>query len=133
MLTQVEIKTTAFPALPDESELINPGRFGKRLAEHLSRELEAQGYDAQDLVAEDWGWMLPLANAEFPLWLGIGNVDDSMDQMLVFIEPSSPTVRKLPFFWRSIDTTQVVDLLQQSVDRILRSHAEISNVQWTTQ
>ena len=35
ILTHVEFRSDAFPADPDEDELINPGRFGRKLAVFL--------------------------------------------------------------------------------------------------
>jgi hypothetical protein len=39
----VEFERSDFPPYPDEEEEINPGRFGKRLAEFLSLKLPAAG------------------------------------------------------------------------------------------
>lgn len=55
MLSHAEFSSTAFPAYPGEENEINPGRFGKRLAEFLKAKLEASGTSTKDLAMEDWG------------------------------------------------------------------------------
>jgi hypothetical protein len=44
MQTHLEFRSTEFPAYPHEEE-INPGRFGKRLAEFLVAQLPRAGFD----------------------------------------------------------------------------------------
>jgi hypothetical protein len=101
MLTHVEFRSSAFPAYPSEEEQINPGRFGKRLAEYLVGALASAGESVDEPIPEDWGWVVPLSNAEFRLWIGVGNYEEYSDGFLCFIEPSKEYVRKL---FRKIST-----------------------------
>jgi hypothetical protein len=72
---------------------INPGRFGKRLAEYLSAELGRRGERVGELFAEDWGWVVPIENVGFDLWIGVGNYEEYPDGFLCFIEPHTEHVR----------------------------------------
>jgi hypothetical protein len=46
MKTHLEFTSTAFPAYPGEDKDINPGIFGKRLAEFLAEGLRKKGLQA---------------------------------------------------------------------------------------
>ncbi len=127
MRTHVEFRSDNFPALPEEDELINPGRWGKKLADYLHAELAKRGFTGKDPFAEDWGWVVPLSNPEFPLWIGCGNYEEFPDGFLCFIEPSKPAISKL---FRKIDTTERVGALADCLDKILHDHSGIYGIRW---
>ena len=55
MKTQVEFRSDKFPPYDGEEEQINPGLWGKRLAEYLQENLTHQGLKVTSIGAEDWG------------------------------------------------------------------------------
>ena len=73
MRTHIEFRTAKFPPHDDEGAKVNPGRYGKRLAEYLKTHLTEQGVECADIYPEDWGWAIPIKNDAFPLWVGCGN------------------------------------------------------------
>ena len=127
MRTHVEFRSDAFPAQPGEEEQINPGRWGKALADYLRAALNSHGLLGGEPYAEDWGWAVPLDNDEFPLWIGCGNYEEYSDGFLCFIEPSRPFVRKL---FRKIDTTARIEEVAAVVDRALSDHPGIHDLRW---
>ena len=129
MKTHVRFQSGKFPPYEYEDEQINPSCFGKRLAEFLAQRLPGQGIEVEDLIAEDWGWIVPIRNPAFRLWVGVANMDGFEDQFLGFIEPHKPSVRR---FFRKIDTTERVGALQGAMDKILLSDPGIKNVNWST-
>jgi hypothetical protein len=60
MKTQVEFRSSKFPPYDGEEEEINPGLWGKRLAEYLVHKLAEKGIKSEEMVAEDWGWYVPI-------------------------------------------------------------------------
>ena len=70
---------------------------------------------------------MPIANPEFPLWVGCGNYEEYPDGFLCFIEPRTPSVRRL---FRKIDTTATVARVAAALDQALRSHADVHDVRW---
>src|SRR5690606_24640503 len=64
MLTHVEFRSSAFPPYESEFDEINPGRYGKRLAEYLAAGLRREGEIVGEPGAEDWGWVVPVAHDE---------------------------------------------------------------------
>jgi hypothetical protein len=127
MKTQVEFRSDKFPPYEGEEEEINPGLWGKRLAEYLQLKLRNAGVATGEIYSEDWGWALPIENEAFPLWIGCGHQDGEPDQFLVFIEPSKPAIRK---WFKTIDTTPVLNNLATILDRILSSDPQIRDVRW---
>ena len=127
MRTHVEFRSDAFPAQPGEGELINPGRWGKALADYLRAEFDKQGLSGGEPIAEDWGWLVPIDNDAFPLWVGCGNYEEYPDGFLCFIEPRKPKVRKL---FRSIDTTERVAQVAHAIDAALRTHWQVRELRW---
>jgi len=130
MRTHVEFRSDALPAEPGEEEAINPGRWGAALARYLAAQLSAHGLAAGEPYAEDWGYGISLANADFPLWVGCGNYEEYPDGFLCFIEPRVPTIRKL---FRKIDTSSRVGAVADALDAALRAHPRIRDLRWWSQ
>jgi hypothetical protein len=129
MKTQVEFRSDEFPAYESEAHEINAGRYGKRVAEFLSGGLRSHGFEPEDLIAEDWGWVVPIKNDDFKLWIGCGNYEEYTDGFLCFIEPHEPLIRKL---FRKIDTQARVEALHQAMDAVLSESAGIRDKKWWT-
>jgi len=128
MRTHVEFRSEKFPTYPPEEEKVNPGLWGKRLAEYLYRELKEEGIETEEIYPEDWGWVVPIHHEPFSLWVGCGHYQAYPDGYLVFIEPSKPTIRKGLF--KKIDTTGDIEKVAVALDRILKSDPEISSIRW---
>lgn len=129
MLTHVEFRSDRFPPYDGEQQEINPDLWGKRLAEFLRDGLRAEGFETEEPVAEDWGWMLPIVNEEFRLWIGCGRYQEYPDGFLCFIEPHQPSVRR---FLKRIDTRETISALQQAMDKSLTEDAGIRAKRWWT-
>ena len=129
MKTQVEFKSDKFPPYEGEEEEINPGLWGKRLAEYLQVKLPLHGINVTCIGPEDWGWMVELANEEFPLWIGCGHQDGTNNEFLCFIEPSKPVVRK---GFKNIDTTAQVSRVSDGLAKILESDSAIRDINWSS-
>lgn len=129
MKTHVEFRSDAFPAYAGEEDEINPGIWGKRLAEFIHAGLKDRGFDVLEPFSEDWGWMVEIRNDAFPMWIGCANVGGEGD-FLCFREPSKPFVRKLLF--KKISTEADVAKLQTALDSILSSDPSITEIHWSS-
>ena len=127
MRTHVEFRSSAFPPEPGEDTQVNPGRWGRLLAEYLRSELTRRGLPGGPPFAEDWGWAVPLDNVAFPLWVGCGNYEEYPDGFLCFIEPRKPYVRRL---LTRIDTTFRVEEVAVALEASLREHSETRDLRW---
>ncbi|HRE84537.1 MAG TPA: hypothetical protein PLN52_26075, partial [Opitutaceae bacterium] len=90
MHTQVEFRSSKFPAYEGEEEEINPGLWGKRLTEYLAQKLAERGIKTEEFAVEDWGCYLPVKNEGFRLALCCGHQNGDDVQFLVFTDPSTP-------------------------------------------
>jgi hypothetical protein len=128
MKTQVEFRSKKFPPYEGEEEQINPGLWGKRLAEYLVQKLAEKGIRTDTIIAEDWGWYIPIPNEGFRLAICCGHQNGDADEFLCFTEPSTPVVKK---FFKKIDATPQLTRITFALDQILSSDPEITNVVWT--
>jgi hypothetical protein len=128
MKTHVEFRSKKFPPYEGEEELINPGLWGKRLAEYLVQKLAQRGIQTQEIISEDWGWYIPIQNDGFRLALCCGHQNGDDDEFLCFTDPDTPVVRKL---FKKIDATSQLSRLTEALQEILSSDPEITDVVWT--
>lgn len=62
----IHIRSPKFPILPgEEKELVNPGMYGKAIAQYLQEKLRDRGYEVPFFCNEDWGWFVKLKGAPF--------------------------------------------------------------------
>jgi hypothetical protein len=127
--TIVEFRSGRFPADDGEDEQINPGIFGRRLAEFISNGLRREGFEPEELFTEDWGWVVPVKNQEFGLRIECANYQEYPDGFLCFIEPHKPFVRR---FLKKIATRDRVESLQTALDKMLSVEAGIREKKWWT-
>ena len=129
MKTHVEFRSDKFPPCDGEEEEINPGRWGRRLAEFLAEGLKREGLEVGQPIPEDWGVVVPITNDRFELFVGCGNVEETPDGFLCFIEPHTPVVRR---WFRKIDTVDRMTAVQAALQRVLGSERSIRDVRWYT-
>jgi hypothetical protein len=130
LLTHVEFRCDLFSSYESEEEGVNfETVWGKRLAEFLHGELRAEGFETEEPFAEDWGWILPIANDRFSLWIGCGNYEEYPDGYLCFIHPDKPFVRR---FFKKIDTRPRLTQLQRALDKVLTTTPGIHDIKWWT-
>jgi hypothetical protein len=127
----VEFTSDVFPAYSGEEEKINPGIWGKRLAEFIVSKLPEYGVDTGDPHPEDWGWEIPVKNEAFPIFIGCGNQSDpGGTRFLCFIDPSKPEIRKGLF--KKVSTLADVEKVANALDKVLRGHPAIKDLHWLT-
>lgn len=129
MRTHALFISDAFPPYPGEEDGINPGIWGKRLAEFIVEGLSRLGVQTRDFYAEDWGWEIPVVNAAFPMSIGCSNQrEPGGNEFSCLIEPSRPEVKT--GFFKKVSTVADVERLADALEKVLRSHAEIRDFRW---
>ena len=128
MKTQVQFRSDKFPPYENEEEEINPGLWGRRLAEYLVTNLKEKGIPIEEPIAEDWGYYIPIENKEFRLAVCCGHQNGDDDEFLCFTEPSSPTIKKL---FKKIDASSQLERITKAINDILSSDSEIRELEWT--
>jgi len=128
MNTQVTFRSSKFPPYEGEEEEINPGIWGKRLAEYFVEKLKGTGVEAEEIIGEDWGWYIPIKNEGFRLAICCGHQDGDEDEFLCFTDPATLIIKKL---FRKTDATEQLSRLVAVMTKILASDPEIRNVEWS--
>src|SRR4029078_9828667 len=128
MKTQVQFRSAKFPPYEGEEEQINPGLWGKRLAEYLILKLAEKSVETDKMGAEGCGWYIPLRNEGFRLALCCGHQNGDDDEFLCFTDPSTPVVKK---FFKKIDATAQLTRLTEAMQQIFSSDPKIRDVVWT--
>jgi len=128
MKTQVEFRSKKFPPYAGEEEQINPGLWGKRLAEYLVQKLAEKGILTDPIIPEDWGWYIPIPNEGFRLAICCGHQNGGDDEFLCFTDPSTPVVKK---FFKKIDAAPQLMRLTTALQQILSEDPDITDVVWT--
>ena len=128
MKTQVTFRSIKFPPYDGEEDQINPGIWGKRLAEYLVEKLAPHGIETEEIIAEDWGWYIPIKNDGFRLAICCGHQDGDDDEFLCFTDPATPIIRKL---FKKIDATNKLERVVDAMEKILSSDPEITDLVWT--
>jgi hypothetical protein len=128
MKTHVEFRSSKFPPYEGEEEQINPGLWGKRLAEYLVQQLSERGIKTEAIIAEDWGWYIPIPNEGFRLAICCGHQYGDDDVFICFTDPGTPVVKKL---FKKIDATAQLTRMTEALQQILSSDPEIKAVVWS--
>ena len=116
MKTHVTFRCDQFPPNDEDAAKPNPELFGKRAADFLVAGLRSKGFEPREPIAEDWGWVIPVKNERFDLWIGCGKYGEHPDGFLCFIEPHRPMIRRL---FRKIDTSGPILALHEAIDQVL--------------
>ena len=122
MLTNLE-----FPSIEGESQLVNPGVWGKRLADFLREE----GIETGEPIAEDWGWVVPLIDDRFGVWVACCNCEEYPDGFWCFLYPHKMSLRRL--FSRRAELRSWVTALRQAIDKVLSEDSGVHAKRWFSQ
>ena len=151
MNTRVEFKSAAFPKYPDEdAELVNSNCWGKRLAEFVRDELPKHGVRTEDILCEDWGWLVNIEHPEFPLWIGCGVMDEASDeedaddddekqrssapsgngvaQFCVFVTAEPGLLQR---WLKRVDTKPALQKVVDALRRLIDATPDIQEATWT--
>jgi len=148
MKTRVEFKSSAFPKYENEDdETVNPNRWGKRLAEFIRDHLPSYGVATEDILCEDWGWLVNTKNDEFPVWIGCGPMDDFFDydedtepsqkaarsstemtEFCVFVTAEPSFFKKL---FKRVDTAPAVSKVVAALEKMIANREEFQDAEWS--
>ena len=129
MKTFVEFRSDKFPAYEGEEEDINPGLWGRKLAEYFVEHLPRYGIEPEEIVAEDWGYYIPIKNDGPRLAICCGHQSGEDNEFLCFTDPNEPVVRKL---FKRIDLSQSLRPILTGMAHLLAADPEIRDIKWYT-
>lgn len=122
----IHIRSKKFPILPcEEEELVNPGMYGKALAQYVLEKLRSRGYDIPFVCCEDWGWWVEL-NVPFTFGVCVHCGPETGEVLDLFCTDGA-TSRKL-WSWRKfrfLDTTSWVEKLHGDLVAIFQGDPDV--------
>jgi hypothetical protein len=118
----LEFESTAFAAEPGEDEQTNPGVFGKALATWLSEQLHHTGPRTAGVVAEDFGWCIPVESKPHRLYVVCASADESPNTWRVFVFAEGGLLSRL---LGKDQSAQSVSSLFGSVKQVLASAPQV--------
>ena len=77
-------ESSAFAVIPGEDEETNPGIYGKALAQWLAEQLRAVGLPAGEVIAEDFGWCVPVESKPHSLYVACASTGEKPDHWRLF-------------------------------------------------
>jgi hypothetical protein len=80
----LEFESSAFAVIPGEDEETNPGIYGKALAQWLGEQLATAGYSPQAVIAEDFGWCVPLESDPHSIYIACASTGEKPGEWRVF-------------------------------------------------
>lgn len=152
MNTCVEFKSSAFPKYENEDEeTVNPNRWGKRLAEFVRDNLPSYGVATEDILCEDWGWLINTKNDDFPVWIGCGPMDDFSEfdedeteekqrsskpdydgpqatEFCIFVTAEPSFFKKL---FKKVDTAPAVSKVVSALEKMVAEREEFRDAEWS--
>jgi hypothetical protein len=99
-------RSAMFSIDPREDEETNPFLYGRALANWLRGKLAALGYTPEDVIAEDYGWIVILNSGAGMLWVGCVNdhhhlyAEVSPENKDAFVPDAAPVVWNV---WVAVD------------------------------
>lgn len=127
MKTQVAFRSAKFPPYEGEEAQINPGLWGKRLAEYWVQMLAEKGIEPGEMIAEDWGWYVRVNVDGTKLAVCCGHQNGDANEFLCFTDPATPIRRKL---FSKVDVTAPLTKLTEAMREILSSDPDVHEVAW---
>jgi hypothetical protein len=91
----LEFESSAFAIISGEDEHTNPGIYGKSLAQWLAEQLRARGISAGDVIAEDFGWCVPVESKPHNLYVACASAEEEPNHWRVFAFAEGGTLARL--------------------------------------
>src|SRR6266849_1022453 len=91
----LDFESSAFAVERGEDEHTNPGVFGKALASWLAEQLRLHGLHAEEVIAEDFGWCVPVESKPHSLYVACASAEGTPNHWRVFVFAEGGVVARL--------------------------------------
>jgi hypothetical protein len=118
----LEFESSAFPVTPGEDEDTNPGIYGRALAQWLAEQLRARGWPAGEVIAEDFGWCVPVESKPHSLYVACASTEDKPNQWRVFAFAEGAVMARL---FGKDKSAESLSSLFSSVKSILETNPDV--------
>jgi hypothetical protein len=110
----------------EDDELINPGTYGKALAEYLRQCLRERSINAPFTCCEDWGWWVEVKDLPFVAGVCVYATDEMPETKEFCVSVSPAPERRWSWSrFRVVDTSRDVGRILSAVTSILEADPEV--------
>jgi len=124
---QVTFTSDFFKPIAGEEEETNPGCLGKALAQWLAAKLKERGLSVEEVIPEDFGWVVMVSRKPITLWVGCGNKDGSTTEWTVFPVAEVSALQRL---FKRGDQAAEIERLRTHLAELVPSIPGVANVVW---
>lgn len=78
-------ESSVFSIVPGEDADTNPGIYGRSLALWLAEQLREGGFAPGEIIAEDFGWCVPVKAEGHSLYVACASTDEKASEWRVFV------------------------------------------------
>ena len=129
MRDHVRFRSDEFAPPDREPWQINSERFGYALATWVSARLKEHGFAVDPPIPEDWGWLFGVRQDGQVVHIGCGNVEGSVTQWLIWIEPVRRGVLRRLFRWRAAQPNATYGIAA-AIHRALHASPRADDIEW---
>lgn len=122
----LHFESRAFAISPGEDERTNPGIFGEALANWVADQLRAHAFQVGDVIAEDFGWCVPVAIKPYSVYVACASDSEGTDQWQLFVFAEGGLLNRLVGKDRR---AEVVNSVFGAVKGAMESFSEIRNIE----
>ena len=127
MNNRVHFNSKMFHELEDEHNQSHSNIVGKELALWIRENLPKHGTRTNEVIAEDWGWLVTVPSNHCSMVIGCSNENGTQDHWACFVESEESIFEKL------LDHANVegqINHVIHSLDHLLKNNRAISGVTW---
>lgn len=119
----LEFASSDYPVTPGEDSETNPGIYGKALAHWLAEQLRTADVLAGDVVAEDFGWCIPVQSSPHSLYVVCASTSDDAGEWRVFAFAEGGIVARLLGRDRSVEAlTELYCIVKSCIEQAPGTH-----------
>ncbi|WP_374553438.1 hypothetical protein [Sphingobium yanoikuyae] len=137
MRSELTFFSDAFPMIPepnlddtdsdDEIDEVNPGIFGRRLANFVCQGLNARGIAASEPVSEDFGWLVDLPGWGHRACLVCASDSEMPGRFIIILEPHRS---KVWHWFKRVDARPCNDRVTDAVEQLLNESGLVQKLEW---
>jgi hypothetical protein len=124
----LEFHSSAFAIEAGEDDDTNPGIFGKVLANWLAEQLRSRGIAVGTVIAEDFGWCVPIRNRSAKLYVACASTEECHNHWRVFVFAEGGLLARIAGKDKS---AEAIAALYATIKRILEGSAGIRELRET--
>jgi len=115
---QIHVRSARFAIEPGEDTEVNPGIYGRQIAEWLAGQLSARGWHVTGTIAEDFGRLVGVKHQKFHAYVACANGHDGEQSWQVFTFVEGGGFRGM---FAKAEKAEIANRLFDDVERILRA------------